>query len=240
MGGTGVYRYPGPNEFEDTPADRASFSGRDEETDAVTRQIISSRLLVLYGNSGLGKSSLLKAGVSPRLRESGFFPIRVRIAGPSNVLALLAESCEEASREFGFDYTPGEGSTAWEFFKTAMFWHGDTLLHPVLIFDQFEEIFTRVGADWRRDFADQIGPLASGNLPDPVRRRLEQKEQDSPTCLLGSSSSSAFARNSMARSRNCPLIFQHFFRTASACFPWIEAMQNWRSRSPRARSLKVR
>jgi hypothetical protein len=109
---TGEYRHPGPNEFEDTPAGRELFSGRDEEIKAITGQVLSSRLLVLYGNSGLGKSSLLKAGVSPRLRENGFCPIRVRITDATDVLSLLKESCEEAGREFGYDYTPGVGTTA--------------------------------------------------------------------------------------------------------------------------------
>jgi hypothetical protein len=177
MSGTDGYRYPGPNEFEDTPADHLLFSGRDAEINAITQQIISSRLLVLYGSSGLGKSSLLKAGVYPKLRENNFCPVRVRITDKMGVLQLLAQSCAETGREANLDYTPGVGSTPWEFFKTAMFWRGETLLYPVLIFDQFEELFTTVAPSWKSYFANEIGPLASGNLPASVRQRLEKAKK---------------------------------------------------------------
>src|SRR5215813_9621860 len=216
MSGTDGYRYPGPNEFEDTPADHLLFSGRDEEVNAITQQILSSRHLVLYGSSGLGKSSLLKAGVYPKLRENNFCPIRVRITDKINVLQLLAESCEETGREAGLDYTPGVGNTPWEFFKTAMFWRGETLLYPVLIFDQFEELFTTVRPDWKKDFANEIGPLAWGNLPDTVRRRLEQGEKGltdvPPQVKLIFSLREEFYGSLEELSADFPALFQDRFR----------------------------
>ncbi|MBV9763710.1 MAG: tetratricopeptide repeat protein, partial [Acidobacteriaceae bacterium] len=171
---TGIdqYRYPGPKEFEDTPESHRRFFGRDAEIRAITQQIMASRLLVLYGNSGLGKSSLLKAGVFPVLRAEALLPIRVRLKASTDLLKLIAESCEEVSREFNIDYSPGTGDTCWEFFKTAMFWRGDTLLLPVLVFDQFEEIFTLMDAEWRKNFALDLGPLVSGSLPPAVREKL--------------------------------------------------------------------
>ncbi len=216
MSGTDGYRYPGPNEFEDTPADHLLFSGRDDEINAITQQIISSRLLVLYGSSGLGKSSLLKAGVYPKLRENNFCPVRVRITDKMDVLELLATSCEETGREADLDYTPGVGNTPWEFFKTVMFWRGGTLLYPVLVFDQFEEVFTTVRPEWKGYFANEIGPLASGNLPDSVRRRLEQGEKGltdvPPQVKLIFSLREEFYGSLEELSSDFPALFQDRFR----------------------------
>ena len=181
MAGGTKYRYPGPQEFEDTPTDSRRFFGRTREISTVADRIVASRLLVVYGSSGLGKSSLLKAGVFPRLRAENLLPIRVRLNQPGgSVLELMAEACADVARdpgrEFAVEYTPGKGQTVWEFFKTVMFWRGERLVTPVLVFDQFEEIFTLADAAWRTEFGREIGPLASGNAPASVRERLRSGE----------------------------------------------------------------
>jgi hypothetical protein len=55
------------------------FHGRDEEIRALTRLMERKALTILFGQSGLGKSSLLQAGVFPRLRAAGFLPIYIRL-----------------------------------------------------------------------------------------------------------------------------------------------------------------
>ena len=55
----------GPYSFDDTPQDRRIFFGRSPEIELLSQQIIAARLLVLFGKSGLGKTSLLQAGVFP-------------------------------------------------------------------------------------------------------------------------------------------------------------------------------
>ena len=64
--------WPGLNQFcEDH--DRY-FRGRDEEKAALFRLVKSETLTILFGKSGLGKSSLLQAGLFPVLRQAGYFP----------------------------------------------------------------------------------------------------------------------------------------------------------------------
>ena len=58
---------------------RAYFHGRDEEAAELARRVQRKLLTVLFGQSGLGKTSLLRAGLVPRLRGSGFCPVYVRI-----------------------------------------------------------------------------------------------------------------------------------------------------------------
>jgi hypothetical protein len=52
-----------------TEADSEYFFGRDGDRDLVIANLMASRLTVLYGPSGVGKSSLLQAGVMPHLRR---------------------------------------------------------------------------------------------------------------------------------------------------------------------------
>ncbi len=54
-----------------TARDRALFKGRDTKIRQVVRRIGEQRLLVIYGQAGVGKTSLLAAGVIPNLTEYG-------------------------------------------------------------------------------------------------------------------------------------------------------------------------
>ncbi|GAA0229741.1 tetratricopeptide repeat protein [Cryptosporangium japonicum] len=72
-------------------ADRGKFFGRQGEVDDIRDLWLSSRLLVLYGESGVGKTSLLNAGVIPSLiDQNAKFPVDIlpvgRILPPGVVL----------------------------------------------------------------------------------------------------------------------------------------------------------
>ena len=60
--------YKGLASFEDTELDALLFFGREREIGIISANVLASRLTVLYGPSGVGKSSLLRAGVAHRLR----------------------------------------------------------------------------------------------------------------------------------------------------------------------------
>lgn len=73
-------RYPGLQPFD--KGQSTIFFGRDMEKKELFYQVCLEKVVVLFGKSGLGKSSLLNAGVSPQLEEKGFFPITVRFSPP--------------------------------------------------------------------------------------------------------------------------------------------------------------
>ena len=58
---------------------RRYFYGREDEVGELARRVQRKLLTVLFGQSGLGKTSILRAGIVPRLREQGYCPVYVRI-----------------------------------------------------------------------------------------------------------------------------------------------------------------
>jgi hypothetical protein len=69
------YKYLDYYTFEDADL----FFGREEETQKMVGEILSTRLLVLFSPSGSGKTSLINAGVRPALEELGYKTIYVRL-----------------------------------------------------------------------------------------------------------------------------------------------------------------
>ncbi|MFL6036974.1 MAG: hypothetical protein ACJ74I_18035 [Gaiellaceae bacterium] len=67
--GTPASPYKGLNAFDDSDLDALLFFGREREREIVAANLAASRLTVLYGPSGVGKSSLLSAAVARSLRQ---------------------------------------------------------------------------------------------------------------------------------------------------------------------------
>jgi len=63
-------RYPGLKPFTDK--EQKIFFGRDEDREKLLQKIKLEQIVVLYSKSGLGKSSLLNAGVVPEIIEQNY------------------------------------------------------------------------------------------------------------------------------------------------------------------------
>src|ERR1700739_657169 len=81
--------WPGLDYFDECAA--ALFHGRDLEIAELARRVLASPVTVLFGKSGLGKTSLLRAGVFPRLRAQNFLPVYVRFDLTPSTTGLLAQ-----------------------------------------------------------------------------------------------------------------------------------------------------
>jgi tetratricopeptide (TPR) repeat protein len=155
-------RYPGTHPFGDSPEDQVRFFGRDEETEELYLRVLSVPLLVQFGRSGLGKTSLLQAGLFPRLREKPFLPAMIRLNDPNDsATAAVIRSLREACDAEGLEFIPGDTSNLWQLLATTRIWRGDLLLTPMLVFDQFEEVFTLRDAEFRLNVAAELGAIAS-------------------------------------------------------------------------------
>lgn len=174
--------WPGLASFVE--ADRQFFRGRNLEADELARLVRREPLTVLFGRSGLGKTSLLSAGLFPRLREDLHLPVLIRLAHGADVplreqiWQAMAAACQEAAADAT---APWNEASLWEHFHRtgAGFWNArNRALTPVLVFDQFEELFTLAQADdsTRRraaDFVVELSDLIEDRPPDALRRALE-------------------------------------------------------------------
>jgi formylglycine-generating enzyme required for sulfatase activity len=122
------------------------FCGRDTERQIVIRLVLSNRLLTLFGPSGAGKTSLLLAGVVPRLAAQGYGHVYVRAL--DDPLAAMRRAI--ATRAGQADSQVGNDLRA---FLAATLKPQDRL---VVILDQFEELFIRVGSGKRFAFFEQL------------------------------------------------------------------------------------
>jgi len=178
-----LHRYPGAQPFRDDEFSRRTFFGREPASVALTDQILANRLVIVYAKSGLGKTSLLNAGVAPRLREAGSLPLFVRVndiqRGP--LFSVLEGVRAEAERQ-QVEYVPGDSSSLWSFFKTVEFWRNDLLLTPVLILDQFEELFTLQSQEAREGFLSELGYLVRGVAP-PSQPNMDSNASEAPPSI---------------------------------------------------------
>lgn len=159
-------RYVGTRPFSDSADDRARFKGRTEEGEQLYLRVLSVPLVVLFGKSGFGKTSLLQAWLFPRLRQKPFLPVMVRLNVKDDPLTLaVARSIRQAVKAEGLELTEGRTDGLWELLSTTTVWRDDLLLTPVLVFDPFEEVFTLRDPKFRADLAREVGALASGIAP---------------------------------------------------------------------------
>jgi len=160
--------YPGLEHFRDDDVSRKLYYGRDVEKQALLDLVIAESLAVLFSRSGLGKSSLINAGLKQPLRERGYFPVSARVTLAekpvrSVISSILMEAMLARVEVRGGDDT----SSLWQFLNTARFERDGAALKLVLILDQFEELFTRVREKSPDDEESFIVDLAN-----VVRRRL--------------------------------------------------------------------
>lgn len=184
---------PWPGLLPFTEDARMFFHGREAETDELFRLIEREPLTVLFGQSGLGKSSLLNAGVFPSLRRAGYLPVYLRLnldatapvlgAAPPSLIdqvwhALISECVDhEVSAT-----SPQQGDDFWRYLHRPgtqfLNPHGRAVI-PVLVFDQFEEIFT-LGRQTPQQHARtrvllrQLGELIENRMPPALESELTE------------------------------------------------------------------
>jgi WD40 repeat protein len=133
--------YKGLSPFDETELDALLFFGRERETEIVVANALASRLTVLYGPSGVGKSSLLRAGVVHSMRKlTELDPVAV--AYYSSWAGDPLGGLEEAVRGALADTFGGDpGDAAGELADRLDAWTAALGCELCLVLDQFEELF---------------------------------------------------------------------------------------------------
>lgn len=130
-------------------ADRDRFYGREGDTLSLFERVAHGefRFGILFGESGCGKTSIIKAGLIPRLWETGYVPVYCR--SYKDPLTALVEECRRQTQ-----VAPLDGEEPIEYLRRASRSESAIL---VIICDQLEEFFVnfRTGEE-REPFASFV------------------------------------------------------------------------------------
>ncbi|MEP7276864.1 MAG: hypothetical protein ABI812_10945, partial [Betaproteobacteria bacterium] len=173
-----------------TEETRAYFYGREDEIGELARRVQRKLLTILFGQSGLGKTSILRAGIVPRLRPDGYCPVYVRIdyspesPPPSEQIKQAIFRATQAQGQWTQVGVAEAGESLWEFLH-----HRDDILRdttgktliPLLIFDQFEELFTlaqgdEFGRQRAAQFVDDLADLVENRAPKALEAKMDTDE----------------------------------------------------------------
>jgi WD40 repeat protein len=147
--------YKGLAAFEDTELDALLFFGRGRDTDMIAANLMASRFTILYGPLGVGKSSVLRAGVVRKLRAVA--PDAHVVVKDSWAGGPEAELVRSVAESLGVG-PPTDDAPLSDGLAEMTSRHGGELY---LVFDQFEELFVYPGAE---DFAAALAEVV--RLPD--------------------------------------------------------------------------
>jgi methyl-accepting chemotaxis protein len=175
------YRFPGLSSF--TEEDKEIFKGRDKESADLYAKISLYKTIVLHADSGTGKSSLIRAGLLPLLKEyeEKYFPVIVQfdeiVQGDSMTLLtdFTLKKIESKIKNKQIT-TPTIGllnaqpNSLWKYSK-VLEKVGKRLL---LIFDQFENLQT-FKSEQINHFIIELYDLINPKIPHSVFESIERQ-----------------------------------------------------------------
>jgi hypothetical protein len=143
--------------------DRDIFFGRDKEIEELHSRVFQSKILVVYGTSGTGKSSLINCGLANKFNDSDWLPVNVRRG--SDINRSLTESLERT----GFTEVPtGKKDSAKNggrsIVKLIQSIYLDNFKPVYLIFDQFEELFIFGTAEEKEKLISNVKKVVDSDL----------------------------------------------------------------------------
>ncbi|MBN7815640.1 ATP-binding protein [Algoriphagus pacificus] len=155
--------------------DKSVFFGRDEEINSLYEMVFQSAVVLVYGASGTGKTSLINCGLAGRFQTHDWLEIMVRRGKDIN------QSLETALANLGGDKQSVIDKQKWENDWEEEFGVGDKSLTPLarsiktiyqksfrpiyLIFDQFEELFVLGTKLEQQTFLESIKGILESRQP---------------------------------------------------------------------------
>ncbi len=169
-------RYPGIRSF--TAEDQHLFKGREKESRDLFQLIVLNEVVVLFGKSGTGKTSLLQAGVCPNLEERSLHPVFIRL---NQTQVKPEEQIYQNLKDN--NYIPNDmpaGLTLWEYLKAFYYVDLGEVFNPVIVLDQFEELFTLYKPQDRVKFVTQFADVLNGHFPESLKGRRDEEDLETP------------------------------------------------------------
>lgn len=180
--------------------------GRNEEISDLAQRVLNDVDTVLYGKSGIGKTSIINAGVLPIARQNGYIPVVVRLDHSNSKkyigqIRTLIEGVAQVKEKVKAKDPANE--LLWEYLHRHEFWCNGERCKLLIIFDQFEEIFTlQTDPSARTAFFNEIGDVLNKVMPlELVGKDMEMqqsKADDNETVVEGFASLSGLFKKKIA------------------------------------------
>ena len=149
-----------PYKFLDyyTERDASLYFGREQEVEAICSQILARRAFILHGRSGVGKSSILRAGLMPKLKAQGHLVFVIR-----SFTDPVHQMVNALSQVFPFVESQPSPDQLDQLIQLIRRIEGDRYL--IFFMDQFEEFFQLLSQEARSSFLAAARALSTGDLP---------------------------------------------------------------------------
>ena len=172
--------------------------GRNKEIEELSQGVLNNNETVLYGKSGIGKSSIINAGILPVVRAHGYSPIVVRLdhSNKHSYIKQLSDLIEMGAHVSECTIAkPIEEQLLWEYFHTHRFNKTkEEKSKLVVIFDQFEEIFTlQNNAAIKSRFFKELGDVLNNVMPKGLIEEFPVETTNSQSSTTKLESVSGFA-----------------------------------------------
>lgn len=170
------------------PEDVALFFGREKETIALYQKLSQNRLVLMYGLSGTGKTSIAQCGLAGKLSENNGFPIFVRRGSDYNINEKLVSAIKAASissnnvEQLLHDHINKNSIEVIDHNKEAKLLsdalqsvandHKKTIY---LIFDQLEELFIFGNKQEKEEFVRNIHKIKESGIDCRILLVLQEK-----------------------------------------------------------------
>lgn len=135
-------------------ADKDIFFGREAETEQLFTLVFRDNIVLLYGPSGTGKTSLIQCGLGNRFRDTDWLPLFVRRRHDIN--QSLRDEIDRSAK------TPIAPDAS--LVKAVKSLYLDHLRPVYLVFDQFEELFVLGSPEEQQRFIDGIAALLASEV----------------------------------------------------------------------------
>ncbi len=149
-----------------TKEDRDIFFGRDREIEEMYQKVFESKILLVYGISGTGKTSLINCGLANKFEDSDWLPVTVR-RGRNMLESLVGELQKHAispPSSASWRALPPGGDMPARIVKTLKSIYLDHFKPIYLIFDQFEELFIFGDKNERGEFIQTVKKVVDSDV----------------------------------------------------------------------------
>lgn len=160
--------------------------GRDEDIRDLIQCVLNDVDTLLYGKSGIGKSSILNAGILPAARRNGYLPVLIRFSHKEDdeyllqvkeniicAMGIAIDDKNEIARRIKevVKCKNENAESIYEFLHRHTFHDKDgNRIKLLIIFDQFEEIFTlQPNENKKRCFFAQMADVLNGIMPNELQ-----------------------------------------------------------------------